>query len=316
METQIGTNVTKFTSNGGTVQDIEARIKAFESPKVPEPTPEPVATPEVPAQVQEITTPSVTPTETTKVDIPQQFKDKDGSLDEEKIIKSNEHLQKGIAERREKLIKLNKELRGQFTVAGAKLNEEKAKAEAESVIEKINTGKLTPEEKKRIAEEFEKDPVEALLAFNRVITKQEIAPHLNKLYSLEAETRETKEIKELDDLAREDGNEWIFSEGTARFSEVFKDRPYLLQSPTPYRDALRFMERKGQQPTQAQVGPKTPILGTSKAVPPPSPVPPVSPEQELSDISRELRKAIQNKDFTRASELEKKMDILYKGRFA
>lgn len=316
METQIGTNVTKFTSNGGTVADIEARIKAFESPQVPEPTPEPVATPEVPAQVKEVATPPVTPTEGTKVDIPQQFKDKDGSLDEEKITKSNEHLQKGILERQEKLIKLNKELREQFRQSGTKLSEEKAKAEAETVIEKINTGKLTPEEKKKIAEEFEKDPVEALLAFNRVITKQEIEPHLKKLYSLDAEARESKEIKELDDLAREDGNEWILTEGTARFSEVFKTRPYLLQSPTPYRDALRFMESKGQQPTQAQVGPKTPILGASKAVPPPSPVPPVSPEQELADISRELRMAIKNKEYGKATELEKKMDILYKGRFA
>lgn len=315
METQIGTNVTKYTSNGGSVADIEARIKAFESPQVQEPTPEPVPTPEVTAQVPEIPTPPATPAEGTKVDVPQQFKDKDGSLDEEKIIKSNEHLQKGILERQEKLIKLNKELREKFRQSGTQLSEEKAKAEAENVIEKINAGKLTPEEKEKIAKEFEKDPVEALLAFNRVITKQEIEPHLKKLYSLEAESKESKEISELDALAR-DGNEWILTEGTARFEEVFKARPYLMQSPTPYRDALRFMEIKGQQPTQAQVGPKTPILGASKAVPPPSPVPPVSPEQELADISRELRLAIKNKEYGKASELEKKMDILYKGRFA
>lgn len=317
METKIGTNVTKMTSDGGTVADIEARIKAFENPPVQEPTPPIVATPEVPAQVQEVATPPVTPTEGTKVDIPQQYKDKDGSLDEEKISKSNEHLQKGIEERQAKLIKLNKELREKFRASSEQLKEEKSKVEAESTIEKINSGKLTPDDRERIAKEFGIDPehVDSLTAFTRIIAQREIEPHLKKIQSLETQSREAKEINELDSLTS-DGNDWILTEGTARFEEVFKVRPYLLQSPTPYRDALRFMESKGQQPTQAHVGPKTPILGTSKAVPPPSSVPPVSPEQELEDMSRDLRMAIKNRDYAKASQIEQKMDIMYKGRFS
>lgn len=316
-----GTNVSVFPNQGGSVQDIEARIKAFENPAPAEPTPppapEPIATPPAADPLQAPATPPATPAEATTVEVPQQFKDKEGKLDEDKIQKSNEHLRKGIEDREAKLklLQSNKELREKFRKAGATLNQEKSKAEAETPFaELLKNGKLTPEIKQKLAEEIEKDPIEGMIAINRLIARQETEPYRGAIQSIVEEKAETSELKELDGLV-EDGHDWIIGEGLGRFEQAFKDRPWLLQSKTPYRDALRFINVPGQQPTVAQVGPKTPILGASRAVPPPSPVPTVTPDQQLEQMSQALKAAIRNKDFKAIGELEAKMDAAYKGRF-
>lgn len=319
METNLGTNAIQFHNEGGSLADIQARIKAFENPTVAEPTPPaPVETPATPPAVdpaQNATTPTAIPAETTTVEVPQQYKSKDGKLDEDKIQKSNEHLRKGIEERQAKLVKLNKELREKFREAGATLNQEQAKADGEkSFAELLKSGKLTPEVKQKLAEEIEKDPIEGMIAINRLIARQETEPYRGAIQSIVEEKAETSELKELDSLV-DSGHDWIVAEGLGRFEQAFKERPWLRQSKTPYRDALRFIDVPTQQPTVAQVGPTTPILGASRAVPPPSSVPPVSPDQQLEELSRALHNAIRNKDFKTAGELEAKMDEAYKGRF-
>lgn len=315
MEINLGTNVVQFKNEGGSKADIEARIKAFENPEVKEPVLEQPATPAVVDQVQNVTTPTPQEGDTTTVEVPQQFQNKDGKLDEEKIQKSNEHLRKGVEDRQAKLIKLNKELREKFREMGTKVNQEQSKAEAEAALGEIPKGQLTPEQKKKIAEELEKDPVEAILALNRIIAKQELEPHINDIQNIKQDRTESRELRELDELVNS-GHDWIVSDGLSRFEAAFKERPWLRQSNTPYRDALKFIDVPGQQPTQAQVGPRTPILGASRAVPPPSSVPSVSPEQHLAELSKALHSAIRNKDFKAAAELEAKMDMAYKGRFA
>jgi len=319
MNPTLGTNAIQFPNQGGSLKDIEARIKEFENPTTaaptPPPAPEPTATPAEVGQLQTPTPPTATPAEATTVEVPQQFKDKDGKLDEEKLQKSNEHLRKGIEDREAKLLKLNKELREKFRQSGAALNQEKSKAEAEtSFAELLKGGKLTPEVKQKLAEEIEKDPIEGMIAINRLIARQETEPYRGAIQNIVEERAETNELKELDSLVR-DGHDWIVSEGLGRFEQAFRDRPWLRQSTTPYKDALRFIDVPGQQPPVAQVGPKTPILGASRAVPPPSPVPPVSPDQQLNELSQALNAAIRNKDYKTAGELEAKMDAAYKGRF-
>lgn len=319
MNPTLGTNAVKFPNEGGSLQDIQARIKAFENPAPAEPTPppvsEPVATPPVADQLPAEATPPAPPAEATTVEVPQQFKDKEGKLDEDKIQKSNEHLRKGIEDRQAKILKLNKELREKFRESGTTLNQEKAKAQAEEALGDIPRGQLTPEQKAKIAEEIQKDPIEGMIALQRIIAKQEMEPHVGTLRSIVEDRSESSQLKELDRLIVEEGHDWILSEGPARFEAAFKERPWLRQSATPYADALRFMDVPGQQPTVAQVGPKTPILGAARAVPPPSPVPTVTPDQHLADLSNALHAAIRNKDFKTAGELEAKMDAAYKGRF-
>lgn len=314
MEINLGTNVVQFKSEGGSKSDIEARIKAFENPETKEPVLEQPATPPVVDQVQDETPLPPKDSEKTTVEVPQQFQSKDGKLDEEKIQKSNEHLRRGVEERQAKLIRLNKELREKFREMGTKVNQEKAKADAEASLGDIPKGQLTPEQKKKIAEELEKDPVEAILAINRIVAKQELEPHINDIQNIKQDRTESRELRELDELV-ESGHDWIVSEGLGRFEAAFKERPWLRQSNTPYRDALKFIDAPSQQPIQAPIGPRTPILGASRAVPPPSAVPSVSPDQQLAELSTALRSAIKNKDFKSVAELEAKMDMAYKGRF-
>ena len=314
METIIGTNVTQFTSEGGTPAEIKARIEAFENPPIPKPEPVAVTTPANNDQVQTSDAKAVIPAVTGAIESPQQFKGTDGKLDEEKIQKSNEHLRMGIEERQAKLIKLNKDLREKFRESGTELNTEQVKAEQESSIAELLKGKLTPEIKKRIAEEIENDPVEGFLTMSRLAARQELNPHIGKIESMEKSYVERRELKELDTLINE-GHDWIISEGLGRFEQAFNDRPWLRQSKTPYADALRFINTPGHAPSQAHVGPTTPILGSSRAVPPASATPSVSPDQSLADLSNSLRIAIRNKDMAKAAELEAKMDMAYKGRF-
>lgn len=311
METpSLGTNVTKMEGGKGTQAELEARVKSFESP---EPQPE-VMTPPTEAQVPAETPPPAPPAEATKVDSLQQFKDKEGNVSEEKILKANEHLKKGIKERTEKLLAENKALREKFRQAGVQVNSSEKKS-FELPIDDLPKTALPPDLKNKILEGLEKDPVETILSLVNGVSQQAIAPVIKDTEAMKRDHEQGKTMRELDDLISE-GHDWIATEGLGRFDAVFRENPWILNSPNPYKAAVRFMDPPERQPTQAQVGAKTPILGANRAVPPPSQVPPVSPEQESANLSIALRTALREKDWAKAAEIEKQMDTMFKGRFA
>jgi len=316
----MGNNALKLSSEGGTLEEMEARVAAaeakglesLEAPKAPpadetKPNDAPEATgPQEPApQKDEETGKS---SDGKKPDPLQKFKNPDGSLNPDKIEKSNEHLQRGIESRTEKLLKLNRELNKKFTTTSQQLAATSKATDAPDDLQ------FTDEGKKKILEDLEKDPIETILKVVRTATRKETARLNDDVSSLKEHSRESRELKELDDLVQE-GHSWIVEDGLSRFDKVFSERPWLRQSPEPFRDALRFMEfpRTDGQPAKAQVGSKTPVLGASTAVPPPSSKPPLTQGQELSRISVELRKAMADGDNARMAELEAQYDRVAKG---
>lgn len=321
---QVGKNAVKLASTAGTKDEAMARIAEaekmgiegmFNAPQTPSPalaieTRAPNDTAQMPVAVPPTLQPTV---DETKQPNAQKFKDPDGSLNLDKIEKSNEHLQRGIesrAEKLEKLLKLNRELQQKFTQKGQELSTKSKELPDVEALE------FTEEGKKKIIDDLDKDLVGTIVKIARTAAKREAEPFIQDISSLKEKARESRELTELDDLVK-DGNGWIIEEGLTRFESVFKERPYLRQSNTPFRDALRFMElpSRDSQPTQARVGAQTPILGAFQTVPPPNALPPSTPEREIENLSAELRKAIARKDFKRADEIQAQQDRVYKGMY-
>ena len=256
-------------------------------------------------------TPEPKPTaEETKQSNLQKFKNPDGTLNLDKVEKSNEHLKRGIDERTAQLLKMNRELNKKFSQTSQELSAQQ-KAEKDAEIS------LTEEGKKKILEDLERDPLETILKLARTAVRQETAPVMQDVRSMKERHVEAGQLKELDDLIAE-GNDWIVDNGMERFDQVFQKRPYLRQSSTPYRDALLFMDlprSENGQPTPAQVGPKTPIISASQAVSPPSSSPPSTPERDFAVLNNELRQALKDRDIKRAKEIEAQLDRVHKGMF-
>lgn len=262
-----------------TPAQLEASVKAFESQATPPPSTAQEVTPTPPAET--------TPPATTTVEAPQQVQVK-----EEKPVTA-EPPKETSAERERRLIEQNRALREKVRIQGEELKA--TKEEAKSVLAELPKGNLTPEFKKQIMEQIEKDPVEAIIALSKLSAQQELNPRLSKFEAIEKQVDETRAARELDSLISK-GHDWIATEGLGRFEVVFKERPYLLQSPTPYADAVRFLDVPTTQPPAPQVGAKTPILGATRAVPPPSNLPPVSIENETERHALELEAAAKIKD--------------------
>lgn len=244
----------------------------------------------------------VSPPEGAKKSVPAGLVDKDGHVSEEKILKANEHLEKGIKDkeaRLEELLKRNKELRRKFGDVGQVVKETEAS--------------LSPEElTRKELDELEKNPVHYI----KGSIKSEIQSIRAELEGMKAETRYTGEARELDSLV-ERGHSWIIEQGLGRFEEIFKERPYLLQSKTPYKDAVRFMSdvpSNGAAPGSAQAGrTPLPILGSGTVAPPPSQEQAASSEQRMEDLSRKLRSALEHNDRATAMRLMQDMDKLQRG---
>lgn len=253
------------------------------------------------------------PVDRTKPDSLQQFRDKEGNVDPQKIEKSNEHLQK-LADDKEarlqSLIKMNKELRRKESEASKGIKQEEGRLA--EVYPELVTGKMSPEFKQKLHSDLEKDPVEAIVNLAALVAEQKAnektARFEKELASLRGETRDDSLVKELDDIGQ-NGHSWVYSpEGSKLFDEAFQERPWLLQSRTPYKDALRFINAPvDRQPDVTPSVRSTPTLGGGRAVPPPTSQPTVSPEQQLRDMRREAMVAIARGDMKRANELAEKM---------
>lgn len=330
MVEQIGKNAVKLASEGGTKEELLARIAQAESKglegifKSPQASDGPSVAVETRAPVdiaptQEKVPPVPLPKDQEiKPESLQKFKDSDGTLNLEKIEKSNEHLQRGIESKAEQLLRLNRELQKKFTQNSQELAAKSKELPADDQIE------FSEEGKKKIIADMGLDPndtvaqrlLDSVVKVARTVVRRENEPFVKDVRSLKSLTSETRSLKELDDLVRE-GNDWIITEGTGRIEKVLEERPWLKQSETPYRDALRFIEfpRSNSQPAQARVGAQTPILGASQAVPPPSTLPPSTPEQDIEKLSFELRSAMADKNFSKAKEIEAQMDRVYRGMY-
>lgn len=297
-----------------TLSALEARIKSAEAqPEIGKrhQTAGENATSAVQAQVPANPPSGEAPKEANKDGL-QQFRDKDGEVSTDKILKANEHLEKAIREK-EDLIRQNKELLGKFSKASEEAKRTAKAVDGQRETFQVRGGGLPEEDRKKLWAEVEKNP-DALLDYVEQIAEQKARRYGSKVEEMEQERILTARANELDDLVRA-GNTWIKTEGLGRFEEVFKQRPFLLQSPTPYVDALRFIDppSNGTTAAPAQGGKGTPILGAGHAVPPPSSAPPVTPDARMKQLSAELQNAMRDGDGKRQQELWAEYERLYKG---
>ena len=238
-----------------------------------------------------------TPPAEVKKDGLQQFKDKEGNVDAEKIRKSNEHLERGLRDK-EELLKRNKELLSKFT---------KTSQEAAKVKKELGATAPIPEggqgddiDDKRFLERLgaaQEDP--KLL---RKVIREEAAqlPQVREAVSFMEETKrerfEASMGQQLNELVQA-GHTWIAKEGLGRFNEVFDREPWLLQSRTPYLNAMKFMEIPQESaPAPAQGSQPVPVLGGGNAIPPPSSAPTATTEQKMKDLSSQFHTAVRRGD--------------------
>lgn len=315
-----GNNEPKLINQVDRMAKLEEEAKALTEQIIAESTGT-VTTAETPKQTVEpaTQTPELKPPVVDKVDVPPQFKDKEGNADLAKIEKSSEHLLKKNEEVKAALAKY-KELQKGFTQGTQELKKvEKIQApeaptaqpEPERVLPTAPApSRYTPEARQRIAEDLEKDPIEAVAriteaTIRRVLEEQRLASEGEKL--------EENRLKDLDTVIQKEGNDWMHTdEGISKVNRIFKEKPYLWQSPTPYQDALRFIDdvqAKGPNTNNVRVG-NTPILGGGNFVPPSSPPPTASAEQEFETLSKQFDAALKVRDDKAMYALKQKMDEL------
>jgi hypothetical protein len=230
-----------------------------------------------------------------------------GKADEGKTQKSVQHLEEAIEDKRASLEKY-KELQKKFTPLAQQAAAEKKKLEATADAVMDDAG-VSDEFRRRFQEDYEKDPLGAIVRLQNAVVDRGI-----ERYRQEESVRaaQKRQMEWLEEQARS-GNQWILEDKWIdRISRVLEDNPFLKQSDNPYRDALRFIDDKpainGRPPSAAPEGPKTPILGVSGAIPPPSARSSGSPEAELEDLNRDLLRYAHNP--LKAMAIQKKMDEL------
>ena len=311
-----------------TLATIKARVEAAEAinpPDTREVIPEPIAPP--PNQVQESAPPSV---EADKADSLQKFRDKDGQVSEDKLLKSNEHLEKGIAEK-EKLLAMskdervallaqrNKELNKKFTQAAMEVAKDKPQA-VPSPFEGVIPDELTPDIKKNLLERLEKGEVIEVMAqvakaYGHMAADQKVSQRMQKWEKAESEMAEKESGKQIDSLV-DKGHTWILTEGMGRFEAVFQEHPEIRNLKDPFRAAIGYMDDlpiNGSASSAAHGRKSTPILGANGAVPPPSSGPSSSPELEMQALSASLRIALQRGNRAEMSKIQAQMDKLERG---
>ncbi len=309
-----------------TLAALKARISAAESSPAPIPANGTAPTDASPEQAQTIIpTPEAKAPEVDKVDGVQKFRDKDGQVSEDKLLKSNEHLEKAIAEkekllsmsreeRQAHLLKQNKELNKKFTQMSQEVAKDRPTAPAQP-FDGVVPDEISPETKRILLDRIEKGEVLEVMAqlakgYGSLAAGQRMA----KLDRFEAELAETNAAKQLDGLV-EKGHTWIVTDGLGRFDSVFQEHPELRQLKDPYRAALGYMDdlpTNGTAPVPAQHR-GTPILGGSSAVPPPRSAPLTSPEQEMDQLSANLKVMLQRGNRAEATKIQAQMDKLQRG---
>jgi hypothetical protein len=295
---------------------LEAQIKQFEANQAAAASA--VAAPETTAdsaaQPQESATPPAPKEEPqgNKDKVPAGFVKEDGSLDEDKIQKSTEHLEKGIEDKSQRITKY-KELQRKFTSVSQEAKKEEAKA-ADFGLQQMKDYNFSPEFREFFKSEYERDPIGALAKLGDAIAEQKVAELRREREQERRERLDEMRLQGLDELASRKGNEWLLTDdGFAKVEKVLSERPYLWQDKNPYEAALRFIDDRpspAQAPGQAQTGQRTPILSGSRAVPPPSSTQPPSPAQELARLTAEQNHWLAHGNVTKANEIQRQKDEL------
>jgi hypothetical protein len=258
----------------------------------------------------------------------QQKKDKDGEESLEKIQEDIKHLEKGIhgtveeKDRLEKMsyeekvahfLKVRKEKRREYTQSRQELSQERKTVVEQAPLPPSYVGDLTPELKQQVIADMEKDAVETIDRMIQARLDQaldrKVRPALSEWESEKTRRAQRGEAEELARLAKD--NSWVLTEGVGRLEKVLEERPWLKQSPTPWTDALRFVDdvpsSKGTTPGQAQSGPGLPILGSSGVVPPSSLDRSAADASTYEELDRQHTAALRIRDFVMAEKLEAKM---------
>lgn len=236
---------------------------------------------------------TATPKEGNKTEAPQQFKKPDGTVDETKLDKSTQHLEKSLEE---KLAKY-KELQRKFT----QVSQETAKAEKAAPAAPAAAPQQAAPAPMEIPDGFEafkqrlgeglrsEDPNKQLetLAESFVLAAQFAEQRVAQ--KLAEEKRQAEMLSKLDQHAK--ANPWVYDDkGFQAIQEVLINEPALMKTRDPYGVAIALLKDKFQADNAVKTsspGPKTPILGASGAVPP-SVSEPVSDGKRLEQLKNEL----------------------------
>lgn len=315
METITGTNP---QPQGDSVEALAARLKQAELN--PDAAKAHVvggkAASEVQAQTQTKPPEAMTPPpDGTKEGLPQTTDKGEVSLSE--IQKRNEHLEKGIKEK-EELLKRNKELLAKFHQTSQEASKTGKQLGAVQSVPEGGQGQEIDD--KRFLDALAKsneDPLVLKKLFSEMAeaaAERKFGPALSEWQKAKQDDVWSGYGEELVALAKA-GNTWIATEGLERFERVFQEKPFLLKSPTPYMDAMRFIDAPiGPAAVPAQNGKPAPILGGGSAVPPPSSAPAATTEQKMADLSIKFREAARWNDRKVMSEIMEQMNRLERGR--
>lgn len=231
-----------------------------------------------------------------KADVPKQFQAKDGSLDENKILKSTQNQEQLNAKKRE-MIEKYKNLQREEGQLNKTLKEVKPVAEGEKTpapqnepdFKEFLTANLTKEEVEVLEASKNEPIVRALLKAQAALAKVSTEDVRREIEMSKAQSRDIALLERLDKLAN--SHEWLYTdEGKAKLDEVFKQDPGLWKTSDPYGYAVERVAREiaPQESKGGQARPVgTPMLGSGHAIPP-SQVETVSPTQELESLSKSV----------------------------
>lgn len=266
------------------------------------------------------------PKEGENVNVPVQFQTKEGDLDAEKLAKSTQH-QAELNRQKQEAIEKYKELQRKHSKL---VQEEKAlktglsdtppqgqAAPAPGIETQQASGDGQTREKilQALKAGLEQGQTEeTILKAMELVASNATERAMSKVHKFERDQQEREMLSNLDRAANQDN--WILTpEGQQEMARVFQEKPFLWQSNQPYLDALRFINKPAQvQPPAAQLTPAAkqplPMLSGGGAVPPP-PSAPVSDEQRLEQLSRDLGFYSKRRNQVKVAEIQEKMDELF-----
>ncbi len=287
------------------------------------------ANPAKPETVQPSSTPTEQPKEGepkpseagNKDDVPKQFQAKDGSLDQDKILKSTQNQEQLNAKKRE-LLERYKELQRIGSDFDKKIKEVKPKEEpvqAQPPTDILSAIDLTPEERSALEANKSEPIVSALLKATAALAKGSTEDIRRKVEMSEAQGREVSMLTRLDELAKD--NAWLYTdEGQGLVDQFLRDprNAGLWQTDDPYGYAVARLAKEiaPKETPSGQARPAgTPMLGTGRAIPP-STSEPVTPAQELDKLRQSVESNLGDRAELRKveNELRRKASQVFSSR--
>ena len=229
----------------------------------PQEAPVVTSTPNTPAQPA---TPAATTEQAAKTpEVPEKFKNPDGTLNTEKLEKSTVNAQEAL----DKYITLEKELKRKMNQVQAEknlyLNPQAAKAEAP-----VSNAPVNPDFAKQIEVDIAREGVGPVLT-KLFTAAQEAAYERAKqdVSSLKEKAAESERRAQVDAIGQRDP--WVYTqEGLATLSQVLTEQPYLWEASDPYKAAYMFHKGSlavNSVPSVASVLTPTPTARPSAPVP-------------------------------------------------